>query len=106
MKERPNIQTTAKHSESKFKEYRKTATVKAKMFEKGDEDGMIHRDGILGARGDKMAGRKPDLVPYVSTMENQYHKGEFGKHYLCIGIKGERWLVDKDVFESTYEEVL
>ena len=26
-----------------MKEYRKTATVKAKLFEKGDEDGMIHK---------------------------------------------------------------
>jgi len=89
-----------------FKEYRKTATVKAKMFEKGDEDGMIHKDGMLGAMEDSKYGFQPDLVPYVLTMENQYHKGEFGKHYLCIGIKGERWLVDKEVFESTYEEVL
>jgi len=32
-----------------MKEYRKTATVKAKIFKKGDEDGMIHRDGMLGA---------------------------------------------------------
>ena len=35
-----------------MKEYRKIATVKAKLFEKGDEDGMIHRDAILGAMED------------------------------------------------------
>lgn len=86
-----------------YQEFRKTATVKAKLFEKGDEDGMIHKDGMLGAMEDARYGCKPDLVPYVSTLENQFHKGEFGKHYLCYGIDGEKWLVDKDIFERTYE---
>lgn len=89
-----------------MKEYRKTATIKAKIFEKGDEDGMIHRDGMLGAMEDAKYGLQPDLVPYISTLENQYHKGEFGKHYLCVGINGEKWLVDKEIFERTYEEVV
>ena len=89
-----------------MKEYRKTATIKAKIFEKGDEDGMIHRDGMLGAMEDAKYGLEPDLVPYISTLENQYHKGEFGKHYLCVGINGEKWLVDKEIFELTYEEVI
>ena len=89
-----------------MKEYRKTATIKAKIFEKGDEDGMIHRDGRLGAMEDAKYGLEPDLVPYISTLENQYHKGEFGKHYLCVGINGEKWLVDKEIFERTYEEVV
>lgn len=89
-----------------MKVYRKTATVKAKIFEKGDEDGMIHRDGMLGAMEDAKYGLQPDLVPYISTLENQYHKGEFGKHYLCVGINGEKWLVDKEIFERTYEEVV
>jgi len=88
-----------------YKEFRKTATVKAKLFEKGDENGFIHPGGFHGAMEDARYGIKPDLVPYVSTLENQYHKGEFGKHYLCSGIDGERWLVDKDIFERTYEEV-
>lgn len=88
-----------------MKTYRKTATVKAKLFEKGDEDGFIHKDGLMGAMEDAKYGIQPELVPYVSTLENQYHKGEFGKQYLCVGIKGEKWLVDKDIFESTYEEV-
>lgn len=89
-----------------FKEYRKTATVKAKLFEKGDEDGFIHRDGMLGAMEDVKYKLQPDLVPYISTLENQFHKGEFGKHYICVGVKGEKWLVDKAIFEATYETVL
>jgi hypothetical protein len=88
-----------------YRQYRKTATVKAKIFTIGDEDGMIHPHGLLGAMEDAKYGVKPELVPYVKTLENQHHIGKFGKQYICIGIKGERWLVDKDIFESTYEPV-
>lgn len=88
-----------------MKEYRKTATVKAKLFEQGDEDGFIHRDGMIGAMEDARYGFKPDLVPYISTLENQHHKGEFGKHYVCVGVNGERWLVEKEIFEKTYEAI-
>lgn len=88
-----------------FKEYRKTATVTAKLFEKGDEDGFVHRDGMFGAMEDAKYGFQPDLVPYIKTLENQFHRGEFGNHYVCIGINGERWLVEKEIFERTYEEV-
>jgi hypothetical protein len=75
-----------------MKIYRKTATVQAKLFEKGDEDGMI----------EIWTG---EIKPYVSTLENQKYLGVFGCHYLCVGIKGERWLVEKEIFEATYEEV-
>lgn len=92
---------------SEFKEFRKTATVKAKLFEKGDEDGMTTPKGYDSH--DAMFDAKhncppPELVPYIKTLENQKHRGEFGKHYLCIGIKGEKWLVEKDIFENTYQE--
>ena len=43
--------------------------------------------------------------PYIATLENQKHLGKFGCQYLCVGIDKERWLVDKDIFERTYEEV-
>ena len=67
-----------------MKEYRKTATVKAKIFEKGDEDGMIHSDGMLGAMEDAKYGCKPDLVPYISTLKNNYMKpiSELKKHNM------------------------
>jgi hypothetical protein len=80
-----------------YKEFRKTATVKAKLFEKGDEDGFIEVP-------EHYFDRTP--IPYIATLENQKHQGCFGKHYVCIGINNERWLVDKDIFERTYEEVL
>jgi hypothetical protein len=88
-----------------MKEYRKIATVKAKLFEKGDEDGFIHSDGLLGAMEDARYGIKSIPSPFIKTLENQTHKGEFGKHYLCVGVDGERWLVEKSIFERTYEQV-
>lgn len=91
-----------------LKEYRKTATVRAKLFEKGDEDGMTWTEEELRNGRDDIHFGLPApkaTIPYISTLENQKHKGEFGKHYLCVGIKGERWLVEKEIFESTYEEM-
>jgi hypothetical protein len=88
-----------------MKTFRKTATVQAKLFEKGDEDGFIHPDGFIGAMEDFRYNIVSQVIPYVSTLENQHHFGRFGEYYLCIGIKGEKWLVEKEIFESTYEEV-
>lgn len=88
-----------------MKTYRKIATVQAKIFEQGDEDGFMHEDGLVGAMLDSKYGTKPNLLPYIKTLENPWHIGEFGKHYLCVGIDGERWLVEKSIFERTYEEI-
>ncbi len=71
-----------------MKTYRKTATVQAKLFEPGDEDGI-----------------DPDGMPYIATLENQHHRGAHYLNYVCTGIQGERWLVEKVIFEETYEEV-
>ena len=83
-----------------MKEYRKIATVKAKLFEQGDEDGFIHKEGFMELMEDVKYGIKQEYVPYISTLENQYHKGEFGKQYLCVGIKGEKWL---NRYNETYQ---
>jgi hypothetical protein len=63
-----------------------------------NEDGSISTSGFMGEHEIK--------VPYVSTLENQKHLSKgFGREYICVGIDGERWLVDKDIFERTYEEI-
>lgn len=85
--------------------YRKIATVQAKIFEQGDEDGFIHPEGFIGAIEDARLNIEPKVVPYIQTLENPKHMGEFGKHYICTGIDGERWLVEKSIFERTYELV-
>lgn len=96
-----------------MKTYRKIATVQAKLFEEGDEDGFVIRfyddedvddNGTIHTSG--IIGEHEIKVPYVSTLENQKHLSHgFGKDYICVGIDGERWLVEKDIFERTYEEV-
>ena len=96
-----------------MKTYRKTATVQAKLFEEGDEDGFVtryyngedvHEDGSISTSG--IYGEYEIKVPYISTLENQQHLSHgFGHEYLCVGVKGERWLVEKEIFESTYEGV-
>lgn len=88
-----------------MKTYRKTATVQAKIFEQGDEDGFIHPEGLLGAMEDSRYGIKSIPSPFIKTLENQHHMGEFGNHYICIGVDGEKWLVEKSIFERTYEEI-
>ena len=37
-----------------------------------------------------------------NTLEGDNIRGKAGD-YLCIGVKGEMWPVDKEVFESTYK---
>ena len=89
-----------------YQEFRKTATVKAKLFEKGDEDGMTWTEEELSEMRENAHFniKNPEAsIPYISTLENQKHRGEFGKHYICSGIDGEKWLVEKDIFEKTYE---
>jgi hypothetical protein len=88
-----------------MKTYRKIATVEAKLFEQGDEDGFVHPEGLLGAMEDSRYGIKSIPSPFIKTLENQHHIGEFGNHYICVGIDGERWLVEKSIFERTYEEI-
>ena len=97
-----------------MQEYRKKATVKAKIFEQGDEDGMscqLFRYDCLFEHGGKYKQCHEcnlDLkkAPYVSTLENDKHFAkDFGLHYVVIGIKGERWLVEKSIFKETYEPI-
>lgn len=92
-----------------FKTYRKkpTATVKAKLFEPGDEDGFGGSDvDLLDAMEDAKYGINTQQKPYVETLENKYLYGEFGKHQLLVADgTGERWLVELERFKNTYEEV-
>jgi hypothetical protein len=89
-----------------YKTFRKTATVDAKIFEPGDEDGLTTiSDEAVPASLRNLISDPETPVPYLTTIESQRHFGLFGKYYVCKGIDGERWLVEKDIFEKTYEEV-
>lgn len=80
MKVRPNVQLidqeTTINQFGVIKTYKKTALTEAiQMKEPFD---VVTREGLMfGKAGD----------------------------YLCIGIRGEHWPVDKEIFEETYEEV-
>jgi hypothetical protein len=92
-----------------FKTYRKTATVSAKLFEKGDEDGLVsmHDAAVPQQFKNPEPGENADsMVPFITTLESQRHFGRFGKYYICTGPEGERWLVERAIFEKTYEEVV
>lgn len=69
---------------------KKPIPVKAKLFEAGDEDGI-----------------NEERVPYVNTLEGRALQATYGGHYLVIDPEDSKnkWLVQKDKFESTYEEV-
>jgi hypothetical protein len=89
-----------------YKTFRKIATVEAKLFEPGDEDGLTSTRDMAVPKALLDTVTDPDLpIPYLTTIESQRHFGLFGRYYVCKGIDGERWLVEKDIFERTYEEV-
>lgn len=46
--------------------------------------------------------RQMDAPFTCDTLEGDNISGKAGD-YLCIGVKGEVWPVDKEVFESTYK---
>lgn len=40
----------------------------------------------------------------VDTKEGDNIRGNAGD-YLCVGVDGEMWPIDKDIFERTYREM-
>lgn len=67
---------------------RYATTIKAKLFEKGDEDGIEF----------------PHYTPYVKSGSNSF-SGNFGDYYLCENDTGDRWLQEKGQFEKSHKEV-
>jgi len=79
--------------------------VKAKLFEKGDEDGFTSPKGYtyLDRIRDDRDGTPVDLVPYILTHEGYKNRGEFGKFYIVITKDGQKSLKKKEVFETEYQ---
>lgn len=93
-----------------MKEYIKIIKVQAKLFEKGDQDGYIkryyddediHEDGSISTSA--FSGEHCIKVPYINDGNVKDLSSGFGREYLVINAKGERSLVDKDVFEKEYD---
>jgi hypothetical protein len=86
---------------------KKPIVVEAELFEMGMEDGygcyqldttfigFCKKDGALP---------KCNRKPAIKTLEGWYEV-EVGKHYIVTGIKGERYPVEKEIFEESYDLV-
>ncbi|MEK5308325.1 hypothetical protein [Bacillus sp. FSL M8-0326] len=88
---------------------KKPVEVEAKLFEMGMEDGYasypVFSDKLIGfyPKGGPMP--KANNKPAIKTLEGRYEV-EVGKHYIVTGVRGERYPVEKEIFEETYEKVI
>jgi len=64
---------------------KKPIPVSAKIFEKGDEEGINEQN-----------------IPFINTLEGRALQADFGKHYLVKSSDNNKWLVEKNTFENTY----
>lgn len=84
---------------------KKPIIVEAEPFEMGMEDGYgcYFLDGTFSGFCPK-GGALPKAIrkPAIKTLEGWYEV-EVGKHYIVTGIEGERYPVEKGIFEKTYE---
>lgn len=86
---------------------KKPIVVEAELFEMGMEDGYgcYLLDGqFIGffESGEGRALPKSAKKPAIKTLEGWYEVEE-GNHYIVTGIKGERYPVEKEIFEESYE---
>jgi hypothetical protein len=79
------------------KMYRKTALVAAEQFL--PEQGMIPAGVISDGNGDP---RKDSNYSFVLDTKEGRHHLRHGD-YVCTGPAGEKWNVERSIFESTYE---
>lgn len=89
---------------------KKPLIIEAELFKRGMEDGYAaHSLSFSSSRG-KFLGfydkegpiPKVCLYPAIKTLEGWYEVEE-GKHYIVTGIKGERYPVEKRIFEESYD---
>lgn len=75
---------------------RKPHTVKAKIFEKGDEDGFNNKtkNSFFGSK----------LEPYINTnLKDKTQTGEFDKYYIVFHQDGSKELLTISQFHRKYE---
>ena len=84
----------------KFDEYRSTLKVKAKVFEKGDEDGIMHVGGLDASK----AKDASELIPFIYIGDGQQSKEmmQFGDGYLVVFPNGVSRLMQKKEFENKF----
>jgi hypothetical protein len=77
--------------------YRKTALVEAEQFL--PSEGKIPAGVISDGLGDPLKDNRFSFV--LQTLEGQHtlRNGD----YICTGPAGEKWNVERSIFEATYE---
>lgn len=98
--------------QEELKEYTLITTVKAKLFQEGDEDGFVTRyyddgdidkDGVMHTSG--LSGEHKVSVPYIYSNGVKILSHGFGTEYLVIQ-NGVFTLVKNVDFVSKYKLVL
>lgn len=90
-----------------LREYKTENTIKAKLFRRGDEDGLWYDEATHDLLDDVRFGIKPEKKPYIETKDsnNPIQFGTYYDYYLVIDEKGYKSLVPTDVFERKFKEV-
>lgn len=86
---------------------KKPIVIEAEMFKMGMEDGYACYSltgKFLGFYDKIRPMPRANKKPAIKTLEGWYEVEE-EKHYIVTGIKGERYPVEKEIFEETYETV-
>ncbi|MGI1828777.1 hypothetical protein ACRPLG_02785 [Bacillus safensis] len=87
---------------------KKPVVVEAVLFESGMEDGYasypVFSDKLIGFFPKDSPIPKANNKPAIKTLEGWYEV-EVGKHYIVTGVRGERYPVEKEIFEETYEKL-
>ncbi len=86
----------------KFDVYVSTNQVKAKVFEKGDEHGIMHVGGLDAS----LAKDQSELIPYIeiNSSNGERQVMQFGKGYIVEHPSGSIELMSKELFESCYKK--
>jgi hypothetical protein len=79
--------------------YRKTALVEAEQFL--PNEGKIPNGVFSDERADPRTDARAAWC--LDTMEGRHYLRD--GDYICTGAKGEKWNVEREVFEATYELV-
>lgn len=86
-------------TEKKYSVYRSTLEVKAKIFEQGDEDGIMH----VGGLDVSLAKDDSEKIPYIITPEGRDCM-QFGNGYIVEFSDGRRELVETERFKKSFSE--
>ncbi len=86
-------------TENKYIIYRSTLEVKAKIFEQGDEDGIMH----VGGLDVSLAKDDSEKIPYILTSDGRDCL-QFGNGYIVEYPNGCKALIETERFKTMFSE--